>query len=368
VRFVSEGGVGAGWARVRQIPVPELGFEGLAAVADRMSARLGESGLLQLARYIQANREAALLVYEGGEAGAVALYEAGGDVAKAQAHLSQAKPQRAEPGVARGGFGRTLGGVASLVDEAVGLTPEVVEAKLLRTELESSGPRMPADRALLKKQRPSLEAPPLGVPEGSVLWGEYVAYWERRLSELEQGQAIKGPLRWQAYEQMRGLFARGLAFERVMVSLLRADAALPRAQRLWLKDFYQPRIETNAGVAKEGTAGVRFADVLVIEEKPPAGQPPRVESFSFKSRDLRLLEDEALAAQMIADASEALGYYGETLNIRRPSLKYLGSEVLVRRVRLIYEGGELQPPQPKTLKTAVEKAQDEVNGVEVLVQ
>jgi len=52
-----------------------------------------------------------------------------------------------------------------------------------------------------------------------------------------------------------------------MVFLLRADAALPQAQRLWLRDFAEPRIETSVGVAKEGQAGVRFVDVLVSERK-----------------------------------------------------------------------------------------------------
>ncbi|MBN1208978.1 MAG: hypothetical protein JXB05_29240 [Myxococcaceae bacterium] len=134
-----------------------------------------------------------------------------------------------------------------------------------------------------------LEALPPGVPESSALWREYVAYREGRLSELKAGERAKGPLRWEGYEWLRGRFARGLAFERSMVALLRADAALPRAQRLWLRDFVDPRIETCVGVAKEGQPGVRFADVLVIERQPPAGQPPRVESFSFKSRDLHIL-------------------------------------------------------------------------------
>jgi hypothetical protein len=159
-----------------------------------------------------------------------------------------------------------------------------------------------------------------------------------------------------------------LAFERIMVALLRADAALPQAQRLWLRDFVDPRIETCVGVAKEGQPGVRFADVVVIEKQPPAGQQPRVETFSFKSRDLSLLKEGPLTAQMTEDAREALGYYGETLNIRRPSLKYLGSEVQVRRVRLIYEGGELKPTDPAMLKKAVPEVQREVKGVEVLVQ
>lgn len=122
------------------------------------------------------------------------------------------------------------------------------------------------------------------------------------------------------------------------------------------------------GVAKEGHPGVRFADVLVIEKQPSAGQPPRVESFSFKSRDLSLLKEGPLTTQMLADANEALAYYGETLNIRRRVLKYLSPEVQIQRVRLIYEGGELKPKQPEAFKSAVERVREEVKGVEVLVQ
>jgi hypothetical protein len=294
-------------------------------------------------------------VYEGGEAGAIALYEARGDVAKAQAHLSEARPQRAGAGGTSAGAPSALGAVASLVDEAAGLTPEVLQAKLLRTELESTGPRLSADVGQLKQQRPSLEAPPPGVPKGFELWSEYVTYWERRLSELELGQAGKGPLRWEAYERMRGLFARGLAFERTMVALLRADAELPRAQRRWLKDFHQPRIETNVGV-------------LVIEERPPSGQPPRVESFSFKSRDLSSLGKDDLTGRMKTDARDALEYYGGSLDLRRPSLTHLGPRVRVRRVRLIYEGGTLKPTQARLSGDAMKKIETDIPGVEVLFQ
>ena len=58
VRFVSEGRAGTGWARVRHLQVPELGFEGLASVVERLWGRLGGEGMRELARYIQANREA----------------------------------------------------------------------------------------------------------------------------------------------------------------------------------------------------------------------------------------------------------------------------------------------------------------------
>ncbi len=96
-----------------------------------------------------------------------------------------------------------------------------------------------------------------------------------------------------------------------------------------------------------------------------------METFSFKSRDLSRLEKEALTAQMKADAREALGYYGETLDIRRPSLQSLlheGSKMPVQRVRLIYEGGDLKPTKVKDMKAVVGETEEEVPGVEVLFQ
>ncbi|WNG42762.1 hypothetical protein F0U60_00595 [Archangium minus] len=358
----------APWLRVRQLQVPELGFEGLAQVAERLWARLGGDGFRELARYIQANREAALLVYERGEAGAMALHQARGDVARAQVWLSEAKrPERSGSAPTKAGTGKSLGGMASLVDEAAGLSREVVETKLAHAEFDSAGPRLSGNVAVLEKQRPSLKAPPMEA-QGHPLWSEYVSYWETRLAELKQGKPVKPPLAWAGYEPMRGLFARGLAFERTMVALLRADAALPRAQRRFLKDFNQPHIETSVGVTKPGTPGVRFADVLVIEKQSPSGQVPRVETFSFKSRNLRLLGRDSLTAQMKADASEAVRYYGETLDIRRPSLELRGSKVRVHRVRLIYEGGELKPLDPDLLTKAARAAENKVKGVEVLFQ
>lgn len=154
-----------------------------------------------------------------------------------------------------------------------------------------------------------------------------------------------------------------------MVTLLRADAALPRAKRRFLQDFNEPRIETHVGVWKPGS-GLRFADVMVIEKQPPRGQAPRVETFSFKSRDLRLLDRDALTAQMKADANAAMMCYGETLDIRRAKLmrELELKTVQVQRVRLIYEGGKLKPGSTDNLKRAVHDTQAGVMGVEVLVQ
>jgi hypothetical protein len=221
--------------------------------------------------------------------------------------------------------------------------------------------------AVLEKLRPSLESPPPGVPAGSALWGEYVSYRQQRLAEVNAGQTAKGPLRWEGYELLRGGFARGLEFERAMLALLRADAALPRALRRFLQDFERPRIETYVGVKKQGS-GVRFVDVLILEEGELAGRLPRVESFSFKSRDLSSLSENALTAQIVADASEALRYYGEVLNIRRRTLNLRDTDVQVQRVRLIYEGGVLKPAKQDVLGSAVERAKAKVKGVEVLFQ
>ncbi|HYO73829.1 MAG TPA: hypothetical protein VEU33_47960 [Archangium sp.] len=349
----------------------------LTALQDMVrqwETRLGVDGLLELARNIRAHREAGRFVAEGGADAALALHEARGDVAKAQALMSRARPgATGSPAVKRGaGTGPMQAGpgsLASLVDEGAGLTREVLEARLALVEREAMGPRQPRNVAVLEKQRPSLDAPPPGA-EGNPRWPEYVAYYEKRLGELEKGTAVEGPLRWAPYELLRGWFARGLAFERLMVEVLRADAKLPRALRRFLGAFDKPRIERGVGVRKPDT-GLRYADVLIIEEGGLAGRPPRVETFSFKSRDLSRLKDQALEAQMIEDATEALHKYGGTLDIRRSSLHPLlgeGSEVPVQRVRLIYEGGTLMPTNVDVLRKATNVAKNKVPGVEVLFQ
>jgi hypothetical protein len=335
----------------------------LAERTRELRARLGAGveGMRELARYIQARREAGRFVAVGGMDAALALYEARGNVAKARPLMSKARP---------GATGSPLPAtLASLVDEGVGHTREVVEAKLAAVELEAMGPRLPKDAKVLKQHQPSLKAVP---PEarGNPRWREYVDYYERRLNEVEKGTAAEGPLKWEPYERMRAWFARGMVFERDMVKLLREDAAKPRAERRFLGDFDRPRIETQVGVRKPGP-GLRFADVLVIEEGELGGRPRRVETFSFKSRDLSGLKYDAVEAQMIEDAREALRKYGERLDIRRDSLQSLfpgSSEVQVPRVRLVYEGGELKPTTVNDLKALVDAVQEVVPGVEVLFQ
>ncbi|HEX8701863.1 MAG TPA: hypothetical protein VF815_23750 [Myxococcaceae bacterium] len=350
---------------------PELYLKGLRESAERLREQLGQDGLERLVRHIQASREAAVWVGAGGESAAMALYEAGGNVAQAQAWLSKARPGSAGAGSTQGGAtprappeARATASLASLVDGSVGHTAEVLAAKLRLAELEASGARLSGEVALLERQRPVLAAPPLEA-QGHLLWGEYVTYFERRLQELKEGSSVKAPLTWRSYSVMRGQFARGLAFERSMVALLREDAALPRAQRRWLQDFNEPRIETNVGLSKKGVQGIRYADVLVIENNPPAGQLPRVETFSFKSRNLAPLGAEPLKTQVVADAGDAMSYYGGEVHILRKSLRL---RVHVQRVRLVYEGGELKPRTVDHWSKAVTRARRDYPGIEVLLQ
>ncbi|WP_257455799.1 hypothetical protein [Archangium lipolyticum] len=395
VRYLSEGrgAPGTGPHLLGGLEAMELRLRALDETARRLEGLLGLKGLRELARYIQASREASRFVAVGGVDAALALHEARGDVARARPLMSSARLKATGSSASRSGAETGTGKVAtaadeathrsgwvareverpgtlaSLVDEQAGHTREVVEAKLSAVELESASPRLPKDASVLVKQRPSLDAPPPGA-RGNPRWREYVDYYEKRLGEVKEGKAAKGPLPWEAYEQMRAWFARGLAFERVMVALLEADAQLPRAQRRFLGDFDKPRIETNVGVRKP-SPGLRYADVLVIEEGGLAGQPRRVETFSFKSRDLSGMKFETLAAQMIEDAREALRNYGETLDIRRDSIQSLlpgGSKVKVPRVRLVYEGGDLKPKNENVLTRALDEAKEMVPEVEVSVQ
>ncbi|HYO67662.1 MAG TPA: hypothetical protein VEU33_16425, partial [Archangium sp.] len=341
-------------------------------------------GLRGLAGYIRESREAGRFVAVGGADAALTLYEARGNVAKARPGATGSPPAKSGAGAGEAAtaaddaarsppkkapVAQSQGTLASLVDDGVGHTREVVAARLAAAELEATGPRLPKDVKVLEQHRPSLDAPP---PEaqGNPRWREYVEYYNKRIKEVESGTAAEGPLKWAPYEQLRGWFARGMAFERDMVRLLQEDAKKPRSQRSLLGDFDRPRIEIQVGVRKPGT-GLRYADVLVIEEGALGGGPLRVETFSFKSRDLSGLGEKALKAQMIEDASEALQKYGETLDIRRGSLQSLfpgSGEVQVSSVRLVYEGGKLMPKNVNLLNSAVDAVESAVPGVEVVFQ
>ncbi|WP_246137877.1 hypothetical protein [Myxococcus llanfairpwllgwyngyllgogerychwyrndrobwllllantysiliogogogochensis] len=400
---------------LRRLQMPALDVDGMKALMAHLEEQLGINAARDLLRYLQASREGALVAADWGEAGLLALYEARGNPAKANAVLMEtasreagqpvatrgaagkrsvnldlfeqnaevsaaeaqaasressraaatrggASRESAQPAASRGASGNRYVNLDLFAQDAKVRAKESARAKLFQAELESSGPRLPKDVKLLKEMAPKLNEPPPGVEKGAPLWQEYVAYRKRRLKEIRDGDAVKGPLKWEGYGGMRAYYARGMAFERTMIAILEADAALPRAQRRWLGDFEQPRIETHVGVSK---VDFRYADVLVIEERPPPGQPPRVETFSFKSRNLSILKKEDLEVQVNTDASNAMKYYGGTLKILRDGMR---QQATVKRVRLVYEAEKLLPKDREMLANAVDAAQERIKGVEVLFQ
>jgi len=339
-----------------------LDAEALKAVVKDLEEKLGGDAARELITLIRSERSVGYFVAAEGLDGAIAIHDAQGNVPKAQAMLAEAYRERQSGTSTRGSTAKRGRSTPAVPPESAGIAREVAEAKFQQVEAEAGGPRLPMDVALLKKHRKALQAAAHAGAEAHPLWPDYVSYLEKRTAEIERGQAAKGPLEWAGYQVMRARCARGLAFERFMFSILEKDAALPRSQRKWLKDFNQPRIVTHVGVAK---ADLRFADALAIEDRPPAGQSPRVETFSFKSRDLSQMGEAALEAQMLADAHDALRYYGETLNIRRPGIEM---EAQVQRVRLVYQGGAFKPSRSGVLQEALEKVADEVGGIEVVFQ
>ncbi|WNZ64010.1 hypothetical protein QEG98_10125 [Myxococcus sp. MxC21-1] len=398
-----------GRASLRRLAASEV--EALKAVVKELEERFGPDVIREVFPILRGERKVAFVALTEGPAGFVAIVEARGNPAKAQALLMEAASREsAKPVTTRGSAGNRSSNLDLFEQNAevsaaeaqaasretsraattraganreparssarrqqfdnldlfaqdarVGAA-EAAKAKLVLAELESSGPRFPKDVKLLKEMAPKLNEPPPGVDKGAPLWQEYVAYRKRRLKEIQDGDAVKGPLKWEGYEGMRNYHARGMDFERTMVALLEEDAAKPRAERRWLGDFEQPRIETHVGVAK---VDFRYADVLVIEGRPTPGQPPRVETFSFKSRDFRYLGRDELAVQINTDASKAMKYYGGSLRILRDGLR---QNAEVQRVRVVYESKGLFPENPKTLNWAASRAQRRNKGVEVVFQ
>ncbi|WP_338869313.1 hypothetical protein [Myxococcus stipitatus] len=398
-----------GRAGLRQLAAAEV--EALKSVVKELEELLGPDAVREAFAFMRGKREVAHFVLTEGHAGFVALVEARGNPAKAQALLMEvASREAAKPLASRGSEGKRSNNLDLFEQSADGTFAEAqgtrreasksaatggggsresgksttkrkrsanldlfarnaevgakesARAKLFQAELEASGPRLSKDVKLLQEQAPKLEEPPPGVEQGAPLWQEYVDYRKRRLQEIRDGDPVKGPLKWEGYQGMRDRYARGMAFERTMISILEEDAAKPRAERRWLGDFEQPRIETHVGVSK---VDFRYADVLVIEERPQPGQPPRVETFSFKSRNLAALDDNALPVQLNTDASNAMRYYGGTLKILRDGMRQQAS---VKRVRLVYEGGELLPENRSWLDSSAADTQMSIRGVEVLFQ
>ncbi|QQR48410.1 HNH endonuclease [Myxococcus xanthus] len=98
---------------LRGLQIPTLDVGAMKALMARLEEQLGVTAARDLLRYVQATREGALLAAEWGEAGLLALYEARGNPAKAQAVLAEASRESGRGPAVRGGATRSGAGGSS---------------------------------------------------------------------------------------------------------------------------------------------------------------------------------------------------------------------------------------------------------------
>lgn len=335
-----------------------LGFLGQAPGGRRLKALAFEAYEKRLHELEKRNR-LTLAVFNALMAGMVWERTVAGMAAEEGTAMRHGLP----PGQATT-FKEGLTDLAAFVNEAEGLTPEVLEAKLAEVEATAPGPRLAPDLEALERTRPLVERPPAGVDAGDPLWRRYVLYYEERLAELKRapaGKAPKPPRSWEGYRKLRQDFSRGLAFQQARAQALQSDAALlSQKDRKWLGAFTRARVEQNVGVKK---VDLRYVDVFVYEVEP--GLPRRVECFSFKSCDFEKIPGEEWKAQIRADVTEAKQYYGGELEIRRPAIKELyGQRVKVDKIHVVYDAKFKPNVPPNDLKRLLEQILSD-NGVEV---
>jgi len=260
--------------------------------------------------------------------------------------------------------GEEVSSLESLVDVAAGDTMEVVQAKFAMEEALSPGMRLPRNVEMVRRVKPSVDRPRADVSPDDVRWREYCEYYDKRLTEMEAAEAasklesVDSPRSWSSYQTLRNTFERGIKYQRARTAALRAQAANGQ-----LPGFSQPHIQANAGVIK---VDLRFADVIIIERQVVPGQPPRVETYSFKSCDFKLLDIEEARALIRAHARDAVRYYGGELDIRTPEVGMRGERVKVTKAHLVYDA-EFMPSTKEAREALLQMMKDvgAETGVEV---
>jgi hypothetical protein len=116
---------GAGTPTLGGLQAMEQRLRGLQQVARQVETTLGADGLRELARWIRERREVGHFVAVGGVDAALALHEARGNVARAQALLSRARPGSTGSPSAGSGAYRGAGQVAPGADDAARASHEV---------------------------------------------------------------------------------------------------------------------------------------------------------------------------------------------------------------------------------------------------
>lgn len=348
--------------------LPALGAE-WQALAARLVARLATPGVRRMAMYLQESDEAALFVYEHGEVGAYALFEAEGNVAKARALMMKAPPEPV-PAVASTGAG---GAQVPFVPEDAGELAAAEESAFAEAEAEHEGERLSSDLSVLERQRPTLGQASEGTPATNPLWGKYVRYVDKRIQTLAQekqapkppAKPAKPPLKWTPYQVLQERFIQARTYHRKVADWVREQAGLPKEQRVILREADEWLVGAEVGVSKGNGLPTRFVDVVAVEAHPPPGRPPRVITFSVKQRNLANLSGDELQGQVEQDARAATQYYGGVIELLRRAFKFKGQPVQVHQVHLIYDAQ--RKPTSRELMDRFEAAQRgaKASGVEV---
>jgi hypothetical protein len=249
---------------------------------------------------------------------------------------------------------------------------QALQAKVREAELAVEGGRYSGSLQALKQARPVLDKPPAGVVAEEKAWTDYVAYYERRLAELEaaeragpgKGTAPLPPVTWPGYRNLHIISLNSRIFQGKTTRSLWQDAQLPEAERQWSKGMRSPYMSEQLGMKPRGSDKVFYADAAMTDQatlKP--GATPRVYTFSIKQRDFMLTSPDEVFSQLRADCREAVKKYGGTVEIRRPGHPLFSREVDVSKVYLIYDAKMV----PENLR-AVMKNIAKGLGVEVIFQ
>lgn len=149
---------------LRRLQMPRLDVAGAKALLARLEEQLGIAAARDLLRYLQASREGALVAAEWGEAGLLALYEARGNPAKAQAVLMEAASREPAQSVAtRGSAGKRPVNLDLFEQNA-----EVAAAEAQAASRESSGLRRREAARVASPRSPRLHGAQAGT--GTSTW------------------------------------------------------------------------------------------------------------------------------------------------------------------------------------------------------
>lgn len=249
---------------------------------------------------------------------------------------------------------------------------QALQVKVQEAELTIGGGRYSGSLQALREARPVAERPPAGVMAEERVWKDYVAYYDKRLAELEavekagpgKGPAPLPPVTWPGYHKLYMLSLNSRIFQGKMTRSLWQDARLPEADRQWAKGMRSPYLSEQLGMKPRGSGKVFYADAALTDQatlKP--GTTPRVYTFSIKQRDFMLTSPNEVFNQLRADCREALRKYGGTVEIRRPGHPLFSREVDVSKVYLIYDARLV----PERLRADMENIANSL-GVEVIFQ